>query len=100
MNEIQWKKATKALVETIVIERVSVPPDANIAPNNADFQKFQQKEEKGKMLKIQFRNETKSKFIELIGKNDSVKKAKSQTEEFITLKRPKIPAGTATIKSK
>lgn len=100
MNETQWTKAKKALVETIVIERVSVPPDVNISPDNADFQKFQQEKEEGKMLKIQLRNEMKSKVIELIGKKDSVKTAKSLTEAFIAVKRPKQPSGIATIKSR
>ena len=94
-------RAKKALVETIVIERVVVPPDANIASENADFQKLQQKEEKENlMLKIRLRNETTNKVIELIGKKDSVLKAKSSIEAFIALKTPKQPSGAAKSTSK
>ena len=59
MTEKEWMRAKKALAETIVIERVVVPLDANIASGNADFRSFQQKEEKGNMLKIKLRSETK-----------------------------------------
>ena len=96
MNEKEWMRAKKALAETIVIERVVVPPDANIASGNADFQKLQQKGEKeNMMLKIKLRNEMKNKVVEIIGKKDSVLKAKSSIEAFIALKTPKQPSGAA-----
>ena len=83
------------MAETIVIERVVAPLDANIAPGNADFQILQQKEGKGKMLKIKLRSETKNKVVELIGEKDSVLKAKSSIEAFIVLERPRQPFSTA-----
>ena len=96
MNDTEWMRAKKALAETIVVERLVVPPDANIAPENADFQILQQKEEKeNMMLKIRLRNETTNKVIELIGEKDSVLKAKSSIKKFITLKTPKQPSGAA-----
>ena len=99
MNEKEWMRAKKALDETIVLERVVVPLDANIASGNADFRSFQQKEEKGKILKIKLRNETKNKVVELIGEKDSVLKAKSSIEAFIVQKRPR-PFSTANSTSR
>ncbi len=92
MDSVEWRKAVKALDESIIIEKVPISSDADITTESDDFQNFKkEEEEKEEILKLELEisNDKKSKIVKLVGAKNAVMKAKSSTATFIASKKPK-----------
>ena len=101
MDDLEWRKAVNALEESIIIEHVQVPSDANIISESDDFRKFQKEQEKKVLIELITSNDRKSKVMALIGTKDAVANAKSLTQQFIASKISKKqprPANPSTSK--
>ena len=52
MDQVEFKKAENALDELIIIRKVPVSKDADIAPESADFENFKAEQETNQILKV------------------------------------------------
>ena len=96
MDPVHWRNAANALNEAIIIQKVTIPNDADIICKSDEFPNFKKKHEKEGILKIELgtSNDKKSKVLELVGIKEFVMKATSLTEEFIASKRIKKQSPT------
>ena len=87
IDHVHWKKAEDVLNESIITEKVETQKSIEVRFESDDFQNFKEREEDGKVLKIEMEksNDGKGKNVTLIGTREAVSKAKISTGQFIAL---------------
>ncbi|XP_028395842.1 uncharacterized protein LOC114519859 [Dendronephthya gigantea] len=83
---VHWKRAEKALTESIVVKEVKIPKNADIDFDGEDFEDFRSELENNRIVVLDHKRSWMG-ILKLIGAKEDVRKATILTKQFLASKQ-------------